>query len=193
MKAVAGLATVLARGQAGAFEGSEDDSVVFGAYRRDGRWSEDLVALLSKLVGDGGTLLDAGAHVGLVCIPVVERCGGQALAFEPEPTNYAFLRRNVARHGMKGKIGVLRRDVLSWKPAPGEQYQCVSANLFSDVLMAAFPVIESVIAPGGALVVSGILADQAEQCLAAGAAAGIHFEKVVRRGKWVSARGVVAG
>ena len=86
------------------FEGADDDEVVLGAYRREGRWSEDLVELLVELVGDRGTLIDAGAHVGLVCVPVVERGGGSALAFEPAPDSHAFLRSNVARHGLGDRI-----------------------------------------------------------------------------------------
>ena len=44
-----------------------------------------------------GWLLDVGANVGSVCIPLVR--GGtftHAVAFEPEPKNYAHLRRSLA-------------------------------------------------------------------------------------------------
>ena len=44
-----------------------------------------------------GWLLDVGANVGSVCIPLVQRgIVTQALAFEPEPKNYAHLVRSLA-------------------------------------------------------------------------------------------------
>ena len=48
-----------------------------------------------------GWLLDVGANVGSVCIPLVR--GGtfaRAVAFEPEPKNYAHLLRSLALNGL---------------------------------------------------------------------------------------------
>ena len=95
------------------FEGSEHDQVVFGTYRREGRWSAPLVELLRRLVGPGGTLIDVGAHVGLVCIPVVEATDARALAFEPGPDNHAFLRRNIERHGLADRIETFELALFS--------------------------------------------------------------------------------
>lgn len=95
---------MIASGDSGVFEGAEEDEVVFGRYRREGSWSPGLVGLLTRLLSRGGTLLDIGAHVGLVAIPVAERTLARCLAFEPEPRNFAFLARNVERHGLAHRI-----------------------------------------------------------------------------------------
>jgi FkbM family methyltransferase len=48
-----------------------------------------------------GWLLDVGANVGSVCIPLVQRgVVAGALAFEPEPKNYAHLVRSLALNGI---------------------------------------------------------------------------------------------
>ncbi len=65
----------------------------------------------------------------------------------------------------------------------------VLANLFSTVLIEAWPVIAKSLAPGGDLIVSGILATQAWDVFTAAAANGIGFTKVIQKGKWVTARG----
>jgi ribosomal protein L11 methyltransferase len=65
----------------------------------------------------------------------------------------------------------------------------VLANLFSTVLIQAWPVIAKSIAPGGDLIVSGILASQAWEVFTAAASEGIGFTKVIKKGKWVTARG----
>jgi FkbM family methyltransferase len=56
------------------------------------------------LAGRAGTFIDVGANIGLVSIPVVEQTGALGIAFEPEPRNFSFLQRNVARHRLAGRI-----------------------------------------------------------------------------------------
>ena len=63
------------------------------------------------------------------------------------------------------------------------------ANLFSTVLIEAWPVIAKALAPDGDLIVSGILATQAWEVFTAAAANGLGFTKVITKGKWVTARG----
>jgi len=93
-------------GDYGPFEGAASDRIVFGTYRETGTWSPLLVDLLVDhlFAGGDGTLLDVGANIGLVTIPVVERSRVHAIAFEPEPVNHEFLRKNVARHGLGERV-----------------------------------------------------------------------------------------
>ena len=49
-----------------------------------------------------GWLLDVGANVGSVCIPLVQRGAfSHAVAFEPEPENYAHLVRSLTLNGIE--------------------------------------------------------------------------------------------
>jgi len=88
------------------FEGSDADEVVMQRYRTEGTWSKSIVSLIQdRLFGERpGTLIDVGANLGLVAIPVVERTGCDCIAFEPEPRNFTHLERNVERHGIAGSI-----------------------------------------------------------------------------------------
>lgn len=78
-------------------------------------------------------------------------------------------------------------DVLKWKPK--ERYELVVANIFSNILIAIFPKLVRSMKKDGVLMISGILHTQSEDCLAAGRAAGVEFDKIVRKGRWVSAQG----
>lgn len=78
-------------------------------------------------------------------------------------------------------------DIFKWKPK--RAYDVVLANIFSTVLIEAFPIITKTVAKGGDLVVSGILASQAWDVFEAAARHGLGFTQVVRKGKWVTARG----
>jgi FkbM family methyltransferase len=97
---------VVADGEYGTFEGAAVDRVVMGEYRTLGTWAKGLVSLtVDRLFGAGpGTFIDVGANIGLVVVPVVERTGSIGIAFEPEPRNFGFLSRNVARHGLESQI-----------------------------------------------------------------------------------------
>jgi FkbM family methyltransferase len=95
--------SILSDGSYGPFEGSIDDEVVHGHYRREGTWAPELLELLvdGLFAAGRGTFLDVGANIGLVSIPLVERRGVRCLAFEPEPRNHRWLERNIARHGLE--------------------------------------------------------------------------------------------
>jgi ribosomal protein L11 methyltransferase len=80
-----------------------------------------------------------------------------------------------------------RFDVLQWRPE--RKWPVVLANVYGPILIQAAPQIARAVERGGTLIVSGILREQAEDVLAAFRAQRLEFERVVRKGKWVTARG----
>lgn len=101
-----GTPSVFASGEYGIFEGSPRDRVVIEEYKRLGYWAKDLVDLMvgRLFAGGSGTLIDIGANIGLVCVPVIERTAARAICFEPEPENFSYLQRNVSRHGLDARV-----------------------------------------------------------------------------------------
>lgn len=97
---------IVADGDYGRFEGAAADRVVMDEYVRLGSWAKGMVSLvIERLFRNGpGTFIDIGANIGLVVVPVVERTGSIGIAFEPEPRNFGFLSRNVARHALDSRI-----------------------------------------------------------------------------------------
>jgi FkbM family methyltransferase len=98
--------SVLVSGEYGQFEGSPRDRVVIEEYKQLGYWAKELVDLMVQRVfcGGGGTLIDVGANIGLVCVPVIERTRARAICFEPEPENFSYLQRNVQRHQLDARV-----------------------------------------------------------------------------------------
>jgi FkbM family methyltransferase len=97
--------TRVADGAYGPIEGAAADAVVFGRYESEGTWSSELVGLLAGLLAGGGTLLDVGAHIGLVTIGVARSCpAARCLAFEPAPDNHGLLLRNLARQQLRNRV-----------------------------------------------------------------------------------------
>ena len=59
-------------------------------------------------------LVDVGANLGTVCIPLVrDREFARALAFEPEPRNYRYLVENVRANGLGGAITTVNAGLSS--------------------------------------------------------------------------------
>jgi FkbM family methyltransferase len=96
----------VANGEYGPFEGPAHDRVVLAEYTAQSTFASGVVRRLERLLGAGGTLIDVGANVGLVSVPVAARTGATCIAFEPAPLNAACLRRNIERHGMAQRIAV---------------------------------------------------------------------------------------
>jgi len=132
------------------------------------------------------SMLDLGTGSGVLAIA--------ASKFGADPVwgcDYDALAVKVARDNVRKNktpnVEMAEADVLTWKPT--RKWDLVVANLFSDILAQAFPIIVKAARRDGVILISGILKSQAAECLAAGEKSGIHFEETVTRGKWVTARG----
>lgn len=146
-----------------------------------------LVDISRERRGTDWTVADLGTGTGLLVIATKKLGCGEAFACDFDPFAVRITADNLARNGVD-KVEVKEQDVLKWKPRK-KGYDVVVANLFSTVLIEAWPVIAKAVAPGGDLVVSGILATQAWDVFTAAAENGLGFTKVIRKGKWVTARG----
>ena len=146
-----------------------------------------LVDIARERKGKRWTVADLGAGTGVLAIAAKKLGAGETFACDFDPFAVAAAARNAVRNKTPDIINK-EQDVLKWKPRK-KGYDVVMANIFSKVLIQAWPVIAKSLAPGGDLIVSGILATQAWDVFTAAAANGLGFTKVVTKGKWVTARG----
>jgi len=131
------------------------------------------------LAGTRWSFADLGAGTGILAIAAAKLGAAKVWGCDFDPKAVEVARDNLARNGTP-EVRMVVADVLEWKPK--QTYDIVAANI-------AFPQILAAVKPGGALMVSGILKSQADGCLAVAARLGIDWQRVVTRGKWVSAIG----
>ncbi|MBK8091218.1 MAG: 50S ribosomal protein L11 methyltransferase [Verrucomicrobiaceae bacterium] len=136
------------------------------------------------------SLADLGCGSGILAIAAMKLGAKDAWGCDYDPAAVRISKEN-AKRNLTPKIRFERVDVLEWTPP--RQWDIVAANIFHDVLEAAFPRIAAAVAPGGLLILSGILHTQADTCLKAGKKAGFKPTEVIRRGKWVTMIGKVRG
>lgn len=134
----------------------------------------------------GWSCADLGTGSGLLAIAAKKLGAGETFACDYDPFAVAVAERNFTRNGVEG-IETKELDILKWKPR--KKYDVVLANIFSTILIQAFPVIVKTLKPGGDIVLSGILASQAWDVFTAAAAHGLGFPEVIKKGKWVTACG----
>ncbi len=138
--------------------------------------------------GKKWSMADLGCGSGILAIAAAKLGASRVWGCDYDPASVRISKENAARNGTP-KVRFSKIDILQWEPE--QTWDIVAANIFHDVLEAAFPQLLKAVAPGGVLMLSGILRTQAQDCLAAGRKAGFQVEKVITKGKWVTALGKV--
>ncbi|MFL6521563.1 MAG: 50S ribosomal protein L11 methyltransferase [Chthoniobacterales bacterium] len=138
---------------------------------------------------DVWTMLDAGTGSGILAI--AGSCFGakRIVAIDNDPIATSTAERN-ARMNRQRHIEFRTGDVLKQK-LPGK-FDVITANLFSEILIAALPVWLPHLANNGRLILSGVLRSQEPAVLIALRRNGLRAEEIRRRGKWIALLAVKA-
>lgn len=81
---------------------SMNDMTIGRLFDTYGEFSEPEVELLGKLVGPGHTVIEVGANIGALTVPLAEFVGplGNVVVFEPQRIIYQNLCANIALNGL---------------------------------------------------------------------------------------------
>jgi len=145
-----------------------------------------LVDAAEELKDKRWTMADLGCGSGILAIAAEKLGAAKSWGCDFDPKAVLVSKENAERNSTP-KIRFKEVDVLEWEPK--EQWDVVAANIFVDILEQAFPQIVRAVKPGGVLLTSGILKTQAGPCLKVAEQSGIRWDRVVTRGKWLSAMG----
>jgi len=145
-----------------------------------------LVDIAKERSSSNWDMLDLGTGTGVIAIAarMLGAHHSEGMDFDPQAVKVA--RGNVRRNQVS-LVKMSEVDVLDWQPK--RKWPVVVANLFSTILQQAFPAIAEAMEDNGDVIVSGILHDQWEQTQATAQESGLHFSQIIRKGKWMTARG----
>ena len=129
------------------------------------------------------TMLDAGTGTGILAIAGSRFGAKRIIAIDNDPLACSTGQRN-ARANRVGNIEFRTGDVLKQKLA--RKFDVITANLFSEILIAALPIWSRHLESDGCLILSGILRSQERTLVAA--LRRNHFDprEIKRRGKWIA-------
>ena len=128
-------------------------------------------------------MIDAGCGSGILALSAARLGCGEIVGFDLDPEAVRISRENAALNGLAGRIVFSEGDLLTG--LAGREAEIVLANIQADVLMRFAPHLLGAVAPGGKLVLSGILAAELAQVRTAFAAAAPGWVSETRTlGEW---------
>lgn len=130
-------------------------------------------------------VLDVGCGSGILAIAALKLGASRAVGTDIDPQALQASRDNAERNAIaEARLTLFYPEQLEEGPFP-----VVVANILAGPLVELAPTIAGQVAPGGHLVLSGILAQQAEEVLVAYEAQGLVMESPVEREGWVRLEG----
>ncbi|MDP9098841.1 MAG: 50S ribosomal protein L11 methyltransferase [Verrucomicrobiota bacterium] len=131
----------------------------------------------------GWSMLDAGTGSGILAIAGSCLGANRITAIENDPLACGVARRNAETnriHNIKFRTGDVLKERFSGR------FDIITANLYSEILIAALPVWMRSVADDGRLILSGILRSQERAVITALGGNGFAVHESRRRGKWIA-------
>lgn len=144
--------------------------------------AERLVAYAAER-GTSGKVIDAGCGSGILALSAALLGHACVTGFDNDPEAIRVSEENAQLNGLTGRVEFFVGDLVSG--LAGRQGDLVLANIQADVLVRFTGELLGAVAPGGGLVLSGILASEQEAVRAAYAAAAPDWGVDARvMGEW---------
>ena len=149
--------------------------------------TEGCLVLLERALADraGARVLDIGTGSGILAVAAVKLGAVSALGIDVDPDATSAAQTNAERNGCADRIEIA---LAGPETLTGEAFPVAVANLLTHTHLAMAPIYARLVAPGGALVLGGILAEEDPQVTAAVEPVGfIQRDRLVLEG-WSSLR-----
>lgn len=149
------------------------------------------IAALEEIVQTGDAVLDLGTGSGVLAIVASLLGASSILATDIDSLAVQVAIENAALNGLEtGALFAIQQGSVPANMAG--RFQVIVSNILAEVLVGLFdskyaniPLAEP-LAPGGHLILSGILDDRAGMVLDAAARHGLHFVDRKQEGDWVA-------
>jgi ribosomal protein L11 methyltransferase len=168
--------------------------VVLEPGRAFGTGLHETTSLVAEVLADraeilrGASLLDVGCGSGILSLVGLKLGAARARAIDVDTDAVAVTRENAQRNGAVERLVVDQTPLASL----AETFRVVVANIEHRTLVELTGALASRVAPGGLLVLSGLLAPEVSPLQLADvreryAAEGLTEEETRRKGEWIAA------
>lgn len=156
-----------------------DSNMAFGTGEHE--TTAMCLELLQQYLRPGDTVVDVGCGSGILGIAALLMGAGFAYMTDIDYVAVQSASHNAALNGVDGRAKIALSDLLEDADVRG---QVMTANITADILCRLAGSIPKNLCPGGALILSGIIAPKLAQVIAAYEGVGLHIEKQLQRGEW---------
>ncbi len=143
--------------------------------------------LLEKIMdggcqGESPSLLDLGTGSGILAMAASRLGCGRILALDIDPEAVEVARENLTLNDLGDKVecGTVPLESLD------ENFDIILANILAEELVRLAPSLAARLNPGGALILSGILAEKEDFVRRGFAAQPLEYRETNRAGEWVA-------
>ena len=131
--------------------------------------------------------IDIGTGSGILGVAMARLWPAWVVAVDDDPMAVAVARATVRRNALAGRVRVERGVGFRLRPAARlERADLICANIRARPIAAMAPAFARHLRPGGALVLSGLLATEERQVLAAFRAHRLRLRHRVAVGAWIT-------
>lgn len=131
------------------------------------------------------SLCDIGTGTGILAIAAKILGSKMVDCFDFDSTAISIAKRNISRNQTSG-IFIYETDLFEWEPKKKNCWDIITANIFANVLNANLSKIFNALAPGGNLILSGILREHENSVIESAQKTSLTNPIIYRKGKWVS-------
>ncbi len=162
-----------------------DPGMAFGTGHHE--TTRSCLVLMDAYAGAGvkERFLDLGTGTGLLAIAASKLGFRSVIAVDTDPLSIEAAKQNIELNHA-ADIELFRGSIADVDGT----FNIIAANIISGVLVRLAPDIASCLSPAGIAILSGILAEQANEVIAAYEQSGMTIRQLFPDGKWVS---IVAG
>lgn len=139
---------------------------------------------LEQLVSPGVRVLDVGTGSGILAMAAALLGSDYVLGLDTDPVAVKTARDNVLASGLQGAVRV-QVGTLGRGGDPSEGFGLVVANLYTKVVLEIAQELLAQVAPGGRLVLSGIIAERSHEVEARMSDVGWVPVRKSQEGDWV--------
>lgn len=145
--------------------------------------------LLDSVVREGDRVLDVGSGSAILSIAAVRLGAAEAVAVEYDPDANINAVENIEGNGVEGRVRVVEALADDALLAGLGRFDLILANILSGVIRPLLPAFRRTLgaAPGGRLIVSGILREESADVIRDAESAGFRVERVDEEEEWWSA------
>ena len=142
---------------------------------------------IEKLVPEkAGSVLDYGTGTAILAMAAAMLGAEKVVAVDIDPLSLRVAEENISRNNLQGKIQLLLGGRETYCRLTSFNFDLVTANLFANELTRLCGYIKKHLKPGGYLVMSGILPDQAKSVRKIYRHAGFKLAGKKERKGWVA-------
>jgi ribosomal protein L11 methyltransferase len=138
-----------------------DPGLAFGTGNHETtRLCVERLVTLKEDHGATGCVVDAGCGSGILALSAALLGFTDVRGFDNDPEAVRISEENAALNGLKGRVTFHVADVMAGLEGLTSRVDVLLANIQADVLIRFARDLVGAVAPGGTLVLSGILADE---------------------------------